>query len=263
MAVVIFYPFLYNSSPFKPTPRLIVEGTPEYLFGRWNSDVAPTVGNIINDSGTGTTATLTFQIISGNVPVPGALITVVGSSRGGSLNVTNAVILTVSAAANPDAGVYTVTYTVTTTNMPTAADGGQVIIPQPEVGDVFTAAVVAAVPASSNPVVSPVSGPNSLGKSISVTVTLPANTAANPSTLAGVTVVLQGANQDYDSEYNTVATVATAVAANSTTDWQSGQGITTTGTLAAGSVNLPNFRFYRLQVTAATGAGPVIGKILM
>jgi hypothetical protein len=248
---------IYITSPFKPTPKLIVQGTPEYLFGKWNSNVAPTQGNIISDSAVTTTATVTFQILSGNVPVPGALITVVGASRSVNLNVTNAVLLTVSAAANPDAGIYTVTYAITSSSLAVGFDGGQVIIPQPEVGDVITTGVT-----SSAPVVSPVAGPNSVGKSLSVTVTLPTSTAANPSTLSAVTVVLQGANQDYDSDYNTIATVAAGVAAGTTTDWQSGQGVTTTGTLAAGSVNLPNFRFYRLQVTAATGTGPIIGKIL-
>jgi hypothetical protein len=246
----------YTNSPFKPTPRLIIEGTPEYLFGKWNSNVAPTQGNIISNSAVTTTATVTFQILSGNIPVPGSLITVVGAGRSANFNVTNAVVLTVSAAANPDAGIYTVTYAITSSSLAFGFDGGQVIIPQPEVGDALATGVT-----SSAPVVSPVAGPNSIGKSISVTVTLPTSTAANPSTLTAVTVVLQGANQDYDSEYNTVGTVATAVAAGTTTDWQSGQG--TAGTLAAGSVNLPNFRFYRLQVTAATGAGPIVGKILM
>lgn len=249
----------YITSPFKPSPKLIVQGTPEYLFGKWNSNVAPTQGNIISDSAVTTTATVTFQILSGNIPVPGALITVVGAARSVNLNVTNAVILTVSAAANPDAGVYTVTYAITSTTLAVGFDGGQVIIPQIEVGDALVTGTT-----SSAPVVSPVAGPNSIGKSLSVTITLPASTAANPSTLTAVTVVLQGANQDYDSEYNTIATVATAVAAGSTTDWQSGQGVPVapSNTLATGNVDLVNFRFYRLQVTAATGAGPIIGKIL-
>jgi hypothetical protein len=255
---------LYITSPFKPTPKLLVQGTPEYLFGSFTTDVAPTQGTVISDSGNGTTSTVTFQILSGNIPKPDALITIVGTANAaGAYNVTNAPILTVSASANPDAGVYTVTFLGTGTSA-TAGDYGQVIIPQSEVGDVVTPAGAVV---SSAPVVSPVAGPNSVGKSLSVTVKLPASTAANPSTLAAVTVVLQGSNVDLDSEYNTVATVTPAalVAGSSTVDWQSGQGDPTapSNSLAAGNVTLLNFRFYRAQVsTGASGSGPIIVKIM-
>lgn len=256
----------YIASPFKPSPKLMVQGTPEYLFGSWNANTGPTLGSVISNSASGTTGTLNFQTLSGNIPVVDSLITVVGTANAGNrFNVTNAPIATVSAAANPDTGVYTVTYTIAAFSQSTLADAGQVYIAQPEVGDAVTAAVIAGVgtvTASSAPVVSPVSGPNSVGKSLSVTVKLPANTSANPNTLSGVTVVLQGSNFDLDSEYNTIATIATTVAAGTTTDWQSGQGNQSTGTLAAGAVNLVNFRYYRLQITAGTGAGPIIGKIM-
>jgi hypothetical protein len=244
----------------------MVQGTPEYLFGSWNANTGPTLGSVLSDSAVTTTGTLTFKILSGNVPVVDSLITVVGTANAsGYFNVVNASILTVSAASNPDTGIYTVTYAITSSSLSTTADAGQVYIAQPEVGDVVSAAVITGigtVVASSAPVVSPVSGPNSVGKSLSVTVKLPANTTANPNTLSGVTVVLQGSNVDLDSEYNTVATVATTIAAGTTVDWQSGQGNQSTGTLAAGAVNLINFRFYRLQITAGTGAGYIVGKIM-
>ncbi len=245
----------------------MVQGTPEYLFGSWNSNTGPTLGSVISDSAVTTTGTLKFQILSGNIPVVDSLITVVGTANAsGHFNVTNASILSVSAAASPDLGVYVVTYAITSSSLATTADAGQVYIAQPEIGDVVSAAVISGigtVVASSAPVVSPVSGPNSVGKSLSVTIKLPANTAANPNTLTGVTVVLQGANLDLDGEYNTVATVALTKAAGTTTDWQSGQGLgTTPGALSDGSVNLINMRFYRLQITAGTGAGYIIGKIL-
>src|SRR5260221_11306282 len=122
----------YIASPFKPSPKLMVQGTPEYLFGKWNANTGPTLGNVLSDASTGTTGTLTFQILSGNVPVVDSLITVVGTGNAGNrFNVTNAQILTVSAAANPDAGIYTVTYTVAAFSQPTLADAGQVYIAQP------------------------------------------------------------------------------------------------------------------------------------
>src|ERR1035438_4257102 len=192
----------YIASPFKPTPKLMVQGTPEYLFGNFPTDIAPTQGNVLSNSAVTTTGTVTLQILSGNIPLPGSLITVVGASNSPNFNVTNAVILTVSASQNPDQGIYPVTYAITSTPQATTPDGGQFIIPQPEVGDILTAPIVAALPASSAPVVSPASGPNSVGKSLSATVSLPTSSAAIPSTLSGVTVVLQGANIDAPTEYN-------------------------------------------------------------
>jgi hypothetical protein len=240
----------------------MVQGTVEYLFGSLNMDIAPTQGTLISDSAAGTTGTATVQILSGNVPLPGSLITIVGSSNNANFNVTNAVTLTVSAANVPDNGVYILTFTMSATTQATLADTGQFIIPQPEVGDVLTSAIISALPVSSAPITSPAAGPNSVGKSLSATVTLPAASAAIPNTLSGVTVVLQGSNKNVDADFNTIATIGTGLAAGSTTQWQSGQGDTATGTLASGSVDLINFLFYRMKVTAGGGAGPIVGKLL-
>jgi hypothetical protein len=194
----------------------------------------------------GTTAELIIKIISGNVPVVGSLITVVGVSASSNFNVTNVVITAVSAANNPDNGVYAIAYTITSTFTPIQADAGQIIVPQPEIGETVSDT------GASSPVAVGAWFPS--GKSLSVTLTLGTG-------ISGVTAVLQGANRDYDSEYNTIATIGTGLGVG-TTDWQSGQGDTATGTLAAGSVNFPNFRFYRLNLTAVTGSGNVIAKIM-
>lgn len=253
----------YQTTPFKVSPPLMVQGTPQYLFGSFPTDVAPTFGYVLSDSASGTTGTVTVKITQGNVPLAGSQITISGASNNANFNVTNATILSVSAPTNPDMGVYTITFTISSTTQGTISDGGIFTIPQPEVGDILTSAIVAALPVSSAPVVSPVAGPNSVGKSLSATVTLPANTAAIPNSLASVTVLLQGANFDLDAQYNTIATIATAIGAGTTVDWQSGQGNTSTGTLAAGSVTLLNFRFYRMQIsTGATGTGPIVAKLL-
>lgn len=254
----------YQLTPFRAQPQLLIQGTPSYVYGSLNDKTSATLGNVISDSSAGTTATVTFNILSGNVPIPGALITVVGTANSaGVFNVTNATILTVvmAAAGGVQTGVCTVTYTIGATTQATTTDAGQVSIPQIEIGDLLTAPLVAALPYSSVPVAGVV-GATTVGRSMGVTVSLPSTSAAFPSTLAGVTVLLQGANRDLDSEYNTIATIGTGLAAGTVTDWQSGQGDTATGTLAAGSVNLLSFRFYRLQVTAATGTGYVIGKIM-
>ena len=248
---------LYITSPFKPMPKLLVQGRPEYVFGSWNDKTGPTLGNIISDSAVTTTGTVTFVVTSGNVPVVGSLTTVVGAANSANFNVTNAQILTVVATA---AGVVTVTYAITSSTVAAGTpDGGQVIIPQPELGD-----ILAAFPASSVPVACPASPGNQSGKSLSATVKLPAQQLGVASTLSAVTVVIQGANFDEDGQYNTIGTLTaagTSVGGPNTYDWQSGQGAA--GTLAAGSVDLINFRFYRLQVSGATGSGPVIGTIMI
>jgi hypothetical protein len=250
---------LYVKSPFKPSPTLLVQGRPEYVFGSYNDKTAPTTGNVISDSAVTTTGTLTFQILSGNIPAVGSLITVVGTANGGgNFNVTNAQILT---AVTTSAGICTVTYAITSSTVAAGTpDGGQVIIPQPELGD-----ILAAFPASSVPVVCPASPSQQSGKSLSATVKLPAQQLGVASTLTAVTIVIQGANFDEDAQYNTIGTLTaagTSVGGPNVYDWQSGQGDTATGTLASGSVNLPNFKFYRLQVSGATGTGPVVGTIM-
>lgn len=248
----------YITSPFKPMPRLLVPGTPEYVFGSFNDKTGPTLGTILSDSGTGSTSTVMFQIQSGNIPITDTLVTIVGSANAaGAYNVTNVIVLSVTQVDTPDDGVYTITFSGSGNSVKTA-DSGQLVIQQREIGDALTSANGASVPVTCG-----AAGPNSNGKSLSVTVKLPAATTANPSTLSTVTVTVQGANLDLDSEYNDIGTVGTGLAAGSTTDWQSGQGDTATGTLAAGSVTFPNFRFYRLKTAAVTGAGPIIAKILM
>jgi hypothetical protein len=204
-----------------------------------------------------TTGTLTFRIVSGNVPAVGSLITVIGTVNGsGNLNVTNAQILS---ATTTDAGISTVTYTIASSIVAAGTpDVGQVLVPQPELGD-----ILAAFPASSIAVACPSSPGNQSGKSLSATVKLPAQQLGVASTLSAVTVLIQGANFDEDAQYNTIGTITAAGTASggpNVYDWQSGQG--NSGTLASGDVDLINFRFYRLQVSAATGSGPVVGTIM-
>ena len=253
----------YLKTPFKPTPKLLIQGTPEYVYGSFNSNTGPTLGSVISDSSVTTTGTLVFTILSGNIPTVNSMITVVGTANSaGIFNVTNATLLTVSVTA---AGVATVTYAVSSTNQANTVDGGQVYIAQPEVPDNLTATIVtnlATNAGASFPVAAPVGLPTD-GRSISATLSLLANSTTYPSTLSAVTATIQGANVDLDSEYNDIGTLTAAGAAGGVYDWQSGQGISSTGTLAAGSVNLPDFRFYRLKITAATGAGYIVGKILV
>jgi hypothetical protein len=246
----------YVTSPFKPVPKLLLQGRAEYVFGSLNDNTGATTGYVISDSAVTTTGTVVFQVVSGNVPVVGALITIVGTANSaGIFNVTNAQILTVVVT---EQGVCTVTFAIASTTQASTQDYGQVQIPQVESGDALTSAGGASIP-----VCVPASPSQQSGKSLSATVTFPTQQLGVASTLSAVTVVVQGSNVDRDDHYNTVGTITAAGAAGSTVDWQSGQGNTGTGTLAAGSVNLPNFKFYRLNVTGATGAGPIVGTLMI
>ena len=246
----------YIQSPFKPMPQLLVAGSPSYVWGSFNDRTGPTLIQVTQSKTNGTTtATIQFKIVSGNVPVNGSLLTLVGSSVSANFNVTNVAIANVTQVDTPDDGTYTATYTIASTATPTTftADAAQGSIPQPEVAETVSTT------GASFPVAIAAAGANANGRSLSVTVKLP-----NSGTLSGVTAVLQGANVDLDSEYNTVGTIGTGLAANSVTDWQSGQGVPTapSNSLAVGNVNFPNFRFYRINFTALTGSGPVIAKIM-
>jgi hypothetical protein len=251
----------YQTTPFKAMPKLLIQGTPEYVYGSLNDKTSATLGFVISDSAVTTTGTLTFQITSGNIPTVGSLITVVGTANAtGNFNVTNAIILTVVTTIT---GLCTVTFAITSSTVAAGTpDSGQVIIPQIEIGDNLTAGLVAALPYSSVPVAAVV-GATVTGRSTSATVTLPPNSAAFPSTLSGVTVVIQGSNIDRDDHYNTIGTITTTGAAGNTYDWQSGQGdATLPAVLADGNVDILSFRFYRLAVTVATGAGYIVGTIM-
>lgn len=232
-------------------PQLLVAGSPAYVWGSFNDKTGPTLIQVTQSKTNGTTtATIQFTIVSGNIPANGSLLTLVGSAVSANFNVTNVAIANVTQVNTPDNGTYTATYAITSTATPTTftADAAQGVIPQPEVGE-SVSGTGASVPVAVAP-----AGANANGRSLSVTLTLGTG-------LSGVTAVLEGSNRDIAAEYNAVGTIGTTLGV-STTDWQSGQGNTGTGTLAAGSVTFPNFRFYRVNLTAVTGSGLVIAKIM-
>jgi len=247
----------YIKSPFRPPTPLLVANSPQYVLGSWNANTGPTLGNVISDSAATTTASLNIHILAGNIPVAGAKITVVGAANSPNFNVTNATILSVSAPASPDAGIFTLTYTITSTSQGVLADGGQVSIPQPEIGEDITG--MGSTYASVS-VAAPFNNPQmDQGKALSVTVSFPAlNTGS------AATVSLQGADMDLDSEFQDIAVVATVTAGSigSTGHFNSGQGASGT----PGEVNLLNYRFYRLNISSASGLGTagqttIVGKI--
>lgn len=225
----------YVQSPFKPTPQLLIPGKSEYVLGSFNDRTTPTFGTVITDAGATTTGTLVFQILAGNVPVVGALITVRGTANGsGHFNVTNAVILTVS---NVDAtGVCTVTYAIASTNQSATADSGEVEVPQPEVGEALVDGASVPVCEAFN------SGIVNQGRTVTATVTFPSAPTSG-------TVYLQGAMFDINAQYQNIGIVVSVGSP----------------TLLGPSADFPDlaFKFYRLFVTGSGGGtNPTIcGKI--
>jgi hypothetical protein len=243
----------YQTTPFKQPPALAVAGTPQYLLGSWNDRTGPTLGYVISDSGNGTTSTVVFQIASGNVPVVGALVSIVGTANSsGGYNVTNVAIATV---VTTEQGTCTITFLNTATSA-SAQDAGAVQVPQPEIGESVTSTY------SSVPVAVPFNNPEMQeGKSITASVNL-----ITGGTLSGVTAVLQGANIDLDGEYQTIHTFTATGASGNIYYFQSGQDdiapSATPGAIEAnpGGVNILNFRFYRFKISGGTGTGNVAAK---
>ena len=229
----------YQTTPFKAVPALLVAGTPQYLWGSYNDKTGPTFGYVQSDSAVTTTGTLAFRIVSGNVPVSGALITVVGTSNAsGNFNVTNATILSVTCTA---AGICTVTYAITSSTVALGtADSGEVLIPQPEIGEALTA--VSSVPACM-PYGNTLAN---LNQGLTAVVSF-------PSLPTSVIVSLQQAVQDIDSEYATIAVVATVTGGAVTA---AGSQITVDPTLG---------RFFRFSSGAVVGGTlpTIVAKLLM
>lgn len=228
----------YIKSPFKPSPILLVAGKPEYLWGAFNDRTGPTTGLVISDAiNAGNTVTVVFQVTGGNIPVVGALVTIVGAANAsGNINVTNASIIGVTSTP---AGVVTIQFQIQTPSgtQLLLADSGQVIIPQPETSE-------ALANGASVPVAVPFQNPQmDQGRSITAVVSLP----SLPTT---ATITLQQSVQDNDVEYADIATVVSVAGGVST-----GGQVTAEKTLG---------RFYRFNTTGVTGGTlpSIIGKII-
>ena len=228
----------YQTTPFKEPIKLLVPGIPAYLWGSYNDKTGPTFGYVISDSAAATVGTVVFQITQGNIPIVGSLITVRGTANsGGVFNVVNATVLTVT---TNDYGVCTVTYAISSTSQASAADAGQVEIPQPEIAEALTAV-------SSVPVAMPYNNVNAnLNQALTAVVSF-------PSLPTSVIVSLQQAVIDLDSEYATVAVVATV----------SGGAVTAAGSQITVDPTLG--RFFRFNNGAVVGGTlpTIVAKLLL
>lgn len=228
----------YITSPFKPSPILMVPGMPSYLLGSFNDKTSDTRGPVLTDEGNGTTSTVVFQILDGNIPLVGALVYIQGSANAsGDYNADGATILTVSTTA---AGVCTITF-AGSGDSSSAADTGMVIIPQPEIGEnlVEGASIPCAMPY--NNVVA------NLNQALTAVISCP---SLSGSPAASATVYLQQAVKDMDSEYQDVALIATI------------SGGEISGSPQA-TVDPTLGRFFRFYVDDVEGTGTIVAKLFM
>lgn len=178
---------------------------------------------------TGGTATITVQIVEGNIPAVGALISIQGTQQGsGSFNVTNAAITAVSITKTT--GIGTIQFALAGT-VTSSGDAGIAIAVTPEIGEFLVAQAwqAFAVPEPA--------GNNTNPKTITWS-------TAFPSAPAAVTVALQASLFDIDSQYQTIDTSTNP----------NGEERVYTGT---------SFRFLRLKTSGNSGGtnATFIGKI--
>lgn len=222
----------YITAPFGVTPRRgFTAGVPSYSAGSYALGQQDARMYVTSVAVAANVVTLGVRMVEGNIPVPTTLAvfraTITGTVVGGAtINATNAVLTAVS--ITPSTGLGTITYAATAANLATTPDGGQVIVPVPEVAELLAVAKLQQF------VLEPMGGYG---------ITLQWSTPSAPATIA---LQMEGAINDVDAEYGIIGTSQTTL---------SGIVIAT----------LPqNIRFVRTNVTAFTGgASPsLIAKLL-
>lgn len=226
----------YSASPFAALPQKLIPGQPAYLFGSWPQDIAPTKGVVNRVALTSNVATVTVVINRGNVPVVGALITIMGTaSTSGLFNVTNVALASVTIAAN---GTGTLTFALTHANVTAAADGGTFIIPQPEVGDTVADGQSVAV---GLPYATP-SGDSGQGAvALECEVNFP--TLPTACVVALQVAMTNTPATQWQTAITNVVTVAASAATYGTTQW-------------SGKAN-----FARYSISGTSGSGTIVAKL--
>lgn len=228
---------IYNNTPFKPPVILLTTGVPEYLFGAVNQDQPYSRMQVTNDAGSGATATLTVTLIEGNIPSVGDLVSVQGTQNSaGAFNVSATALTAVS--ITPSTGQGTIQFASATSQASTADAGRAISVPQPT-SDSISVTGTASVPFTVNFNNPDATGARSLNIATQFTGTLPTT----------ATLSLQVANRDNNTDYSTLATVATVVSGGVT---QSDAEIT-----------LVTGRFYRLAITGTlTGTANLYASVV-
>ncbi len=234
---------VYQAAPSGKNVPQVVPGFPLYLLGSYAADTSDTVMSVSTVALSGSTATVAGTVTSGQIPVAGQLVTITGAAPS-YFNVSNATILSVSSAATPDVGVYSITFSLTNTNIGTTNSPGSAVMPPPEVGDSITlggntawksqACGIQAIQGST--------GQSGLRASVRF-----------PTALAGTcSVILQAADVNMESAF---VDVGSAIVSAST----AGNATMYAGTNAI----VASFVRFRISGITAAGSGKIIGTILI
>jgi hypothetical protein len=214
----------YVSTPLGPPPQLLQPGLPAYAFG--SLPLGPTARFQINQVAiTSNVATVRGNVIEGNIPSIGQLITIQGTSNNTPLfNVSNATITGVN--ISQPSGTGTITFALTHADVVAIADNGVALIPVAEVGELILTGT-----ASRAFAIQDIAGWNENGKTVTWSVSY-------PTAPSSVTMALQGALVDQDSQYATLDS-STNIAGD-------GPRMST----------LINIRFLRAKCIQASGTSP-------
>ncbi|SRR6266567_704306 len=223
----------YLNSPFANVP-LAVRGVPTYLLGSYNMHQANTRMLVSNVALTTNVATLTVQITEGEIPLVGAFVSVQQTqSTSGLFNVNRVALTAVSITAATGTG--TISFALTHADVTSGADTGAAIAEVPEIGEVPAAIASIAV------CVQPPPGLDQFTVATAVTFkTLP----------TAITVKLQRAIRNVDSEFTDIGNAAVVAATAYTT------GPVAEFTLERGYF----YRFNASGLTLGSGAG-IVAKI--
>ena len=183
----------FSNNPLQAV-ALALPGTPVYVWGSLSDRISPTKMTISNVALTTNVATLTVQVIEGNVPAVGQLVTVTGTQQAsGAFNVTAVAITGVTINAVTGAG--TITFALTHANVASVADSGLAVAPQ----------AIAFESVSTNENSVPVALPMAQdGKSITG---FSAEVVWAPGTSAGAVAVQCSDDNSNGGDYQTVSTI--------------------------------------------------------
>lgn len=128
----------YIVSPLDGVPPMLLPGIPGYSFGGLVTDL-PTVRMLVTSVAiSGDVATLGVEMVEGDIPAVGSLISVRGTQTHNSagspyFNVSNVALTAVS--INSLTGVGTVSFALSATNVSTTPDAGEAAVPVPETAE--------------------------------------------------------------------------------------------------------------------------------
>lgn len=223
----------YNTTKNPPYPTQLRPGVPGYAFGSKNPNIPVVRMQVTNVALTTNVATLTVQVLEGNIPGPGDLISVTGTSSTSGLFNVSAVALSTVSITPLGGGAGTVTFPLTHANVTSAPDNGLATVDVPEVAYLATGAVKSAAFAFQ-----PAKGQ---GRGISWAYTCPSQPGS-------ISIQLEGAIGDNDAEYTLIGTAQT----------------TASGYNEVIATAPENVNFVRLNITTFSGGTnpSIIGKIL-